>query len=587
MDHTEHSNIDAVVFLDRDGTVVKEKGIITYPGAFEFERGSVRAIRQLNQLGIPVFLITNQPGIAKGIILDYEAVNAGLEQMLKGEQIRLDGIYTCPHTERDGCQCRKPSPYLIQQALSEHNLQPKRIYTVGDRLHDAEMAAAVGGIGFLVRTGLGQSEMLLHKNDTVYREADDVEDAVRQIVMLERANGRNILPIPQYRWPEISDETEKTVCRQLYTSLAIRTNTGTIDQLEKNWAVKLNRRYAIAYSSGTMALFAAFCSIGLHEGDEVIAPAYGYFASGSSLLIKGVSIRFADTDNSGNLSTAKIEKLITDRTKAIVVTHLYGAMPDCREIRSLAYKFKLKLIEDASHALGASNGSFFAGTVGDVSVFSLQANKLAPAGEGGILLTDDLSLAQTAATIGHFRQYSQKLFTGAEEQYPFLMTGMGFKLRIHPLAAAIGIVSLANVEKVRAGRRRCAEKMMDVLSPSGFKTTGPIDELSLYNLPLLLPNWAAGKADEITAEMKKRGYTANFNHNSNCVLPSLPIFHTPNMYYPNQKESVFDDYTNAERFAGRIFLLPLWHRDYEHDIGLAYAKELSLIIDQYKEEENA
>jgi HAD superfamily hydrolase (TIGR01662 family) len=534
-----------------------------------------------------VFLITNQPGIAKGIILDYEAVNAGLEQLLKDEQLRLDGIYTCPHTEHDGCQCRKPSPYLIRQALTEHNLQPKRIYTVGDRLHDAEMAAAVGGIGFLVRTGFGQSEMIRHKNDAVYRAADDAEDAVRQIIMLERANGRNILPVPQYRWPEISDETEKTVCRQLYTSLSIRTNSGTIDQLEKNWAVRLNRRYAIAYSSGTMALFAAFCSIGLHEGDEVIAPAYGYFASVSSLLIKGVSIRFADTDNSGNLPAAGIEKLITARTRAIVVTHLYGAMSDCREIRLLADKYRLKLIEDASHALGASDGTFLAGTVGDVSVFSLQANKLAPAGEGGILLTDDLAIAQTAATIGHFRQYSQKLFTGAEEQYPFLMTGMGFKLRIHPLAAAIGIVSLANVDEVRAGRKRCAEKMMAVLSPSGLKTTGPVDKLSLYNLPLLLPEWAAGKADYISAEMKKHGFTADFNHNSNCILPSLPIFHTPNYYYPDNEKAVFDDYANAERFAGRIFLLPLWHREYEHEIGLAYAKELSAVLDQFKEEENA
>ena len=587
MEHIEHSNIDAVVFLDRDGTVVKEKGIINYPEALEFERGAVSAIRQLNKLGIPVFLITNQPGIAKGIIQDYDSINAGLSQMLHEAQIKLDGIYTCPHSEHDGCRCRKPSPYLIEQALNENGLRPKRIYSVGDRMHDVQMAAAVGGIGFLVRTGFGQSEIKRYKDDVCCYKADDVEDAVRQIILLERKNGRPIFPIPQYRWPEISDQTERGVRKQLFESLSIRTNTGAIQLLENNWAAKTNRRYAVAYSSGTMALFAAYCSIGLQDGDEVIAPAYGYFASVSPLLIKGVSVVFADTDDVGNLAAFEIERHITERTKAVVVTHLYGNMSDCSKIFELAAKYRLKVIEDASHALGASDGSFQAGTIGDVTVFSLQANKLAPAGEGGILLTDDLSIAQTAATIGHFRQYSQKLFNGTEAQYAFLTTGMGFKLRIHPLAAAIGIESLANVDKVRAGRQCCAEKMMRLLSSAGLQITGPLNGLSFYNLPLLLPDWAIGKTEDITAKLKSKGLTSDFNHNSNCMLPALPIFHTPNMYYPNHKKAVFEEYPHAERFARRIFLLPLWHREYEYEIGIAYAKEVCVIIDQYKEEKNA
>lgn len=587
MEHIEHSNIDAVVFLDRDGTVVKEKGIINYPEALEFERGAVSAIRQLNKLGIPVFLITNQPGIAKGIIQDYDAVNVGLERMLQEAQIRVDGIYTCPHTELDGCRCRKPSPYLMEQALSENGLRPKRIYTVGDRMHDVQMAVAIGGTGFLVRTGFGQSEIKRYKDDVCCHKADDVEDAVRQIILLERKNGRPILPIPQYRWPEISDQTERSVRKQLFESLSIRTNTGAINLLENSWAAKINRRYAIAYSSGTMALFAAYYSIGLQEGDEVIAPAYGYFASVSSLLIKGVSVIFADTDDGGNLAACEIERHLTERTKAIVVTHLYGNMSDGSEIRALAAKYRLKVIEDASHAIGASDGLFQAGTIGDVSVFSLQANKLAPAGEGGILLTDDLSIAQTAATIGHYRQYSQKLFTGTEAQCEFLTTGMGFKLRIHPLAAAIGVASLANVDEVRAGRQQCAEKMMRLLSGAGLQTTGSLNRLSFYNLPLLLPDWAAGKTEDITAKLKSKGFTSDFNHNSNCMLPTLPVFHTPNIYYPNHKKAVFEEYPHAERFARRIFLLPLWHREYEHEIGMAYAKEVSAIIDQYKEEKNA
>ena len=363
MEHIEHSNIDAVVFLDRDGTLVKEKGIINYPEALEFERGAVSAIRQLNKLDIPVFLITNQPGIAKGIIQDYDAVNAGLERMLQEAQIRLDGIYTCPHTESDGCCCRKPSPYLIEQALNENGLHPKRIYSVGDRMHDVQMASTVGGTGFLIQTGFGQSEIKRYGDDICCHKADDVEDAVRQIILLEHMHGRPMLPIPQYRWPEISDQMERNVRKQLFESLSIRTNTGAIELLENRWATKTNRRYAIAYSSGTMALFAAYCAIGLQEGDEVIAPAYGYFASVSSLLIKGVSIVFVDTDDGGNLAACEIERHITKHTKAVVVTHLYGNMSGCGKILEIAAKYQLKVIEDASHAIGASDGPFQAGTI--------------------------------------------------------------------------------------------------------------------------------------------------------------------------------------------------------------------------------
>ena len=585
MVHTEHtsSNVEAVVFLDRDGTLTRERGIVHDPCLLEFERGAIGALRQLSALSIPVFVITNQPGIAKGTIRDYESVCARFLDMLEEENLSIAGLYTCPHVDEDGCECRKPKAGLIEQALADNHLVPERIYSVGDRLHDAVTATRLGGTGILVRTGYGEST-LHEESETGALDgiiiADDVEDAVRRIVLRERAAGRAILPVPHYRWPEISADMERRVMKQLHASVSIRTDAGAIGQLERQWALKTGRAHAIGYSSGTMALFAAYVAAGVRKGDEVIAPAYGYFATASPALLCGATIRFVDTDESGNPAPEAIIGAMNKNTKAIVVSHLYGALADCSAIATLAKERGVTLIEDASHAIGAANETITAGRCGDITVCSLQANKLAPAGEGGILLTDDAELTKRASTVGHFRQYSHRFFEEGDELLPYLTTGMGLKLRMHPIAAAIGIESLAALDEVRKGRLACAKKMMGLLSQRGFKTTAPLEELSLYNLPLLLPEQFEGCTDQITALLKNNGLTCDFNHNSNTVLPNLPLFQTPNPYYPDAAEAPRTSYPVAQRFANRIFLLPLWHREYEHEIGLAYARGLSEAVNE-------
>ena len=576
------SSAPAVVFLDRDGTITRERGIVNDPCLLEFERGAISAIHQLNALSIPVFVITNQPGIAKGTITDYAAICERFADMLEEEHLTVDGVYTCPHAEQDACDCRKPKTALITRALEEHHLSPERIYAVGDRLHDAVVAQRLGGTGILVCIGYGEATL----NDEMPTGsladiivADDLEDAARRIVLMEREAGRNLLPEPQYRWPEVTGAMESRVLHQLRSSVSIRNNTGYIEQLERLWAERTQRRYAIAYSSGTMALFAAFAAAGIREGDEVIAPAYGYFATASPALMCGARIRFVDVDESGNSSPQAIREAVGEKTKAIVIAHLYGALADYPSIREIADENGLTIIEDASHALGAANKTCKAGSCGDVTVFSLQANKLAPAGEGGMLLTDDVEIAKRASTVGHFRQYSQLYFNEEDELFPYLTTGMGLKLRMHPLAAAIGIESLAELDGIRTGRLECARKMMELLSQHAFTTTAPLDELSLYNLPLLLPKHCVGQANRIVQAMRAAGLTCDFNHNSNTVMPRLPLFQTPNPYYPRSEETLPGSYPMAEALEDRIFLLPLWHREYEHVIGLAYAEGLCQAVE--------
>jgi D-glycero-D-manno-heptose 1,7-bisphosphate phosphatase len=152
------------VFLDRDGTVVEEKGYITEPDGITLVPGAAAGIAAMRSRGWKVFIATNQAHVAKGIIREEElaAINFRMVAMLAGEGAELDGIYCCIHhpegTVRDlavECGCRKPKPGLLERAASEHGLELDRCVMVGDTARDVEAGRAVGAKTVLVRTGKG------------------------------------------------------------------------------------------------------------------------------------------------------------------------------------------------------------------------------------------------------------------------------------------------------------------------------------------------------------------------------------------------------------------------------------------------
>jgi histidinol-phosphate phosphatase family protein len=149
----------AAVFLDRDGTIISDPGYLRDPALVVLLEGAGNAIARLNQAGLPVIVVTNQSGIARGLLSDaeYRGVAARLDHLLGSFGARIDATYHCPHApERDGpCGCRKPGLKLFEQAAAEHHIDLGRSWWVGDRLSDVLPAAAVGGTGVLVETGAG------------------------------------------------------------------------------------------------------------------------------------------------------------------------------------------------------------------------------------------------------------------------------------------------------------------------------------------------------------------------------------------------------------------------------------------------
>lgn len=156
---TEPSQKRPAVFLDRDGTLIEDAGYVRGAASVRLIPGAAEAVRRLNRAGLPVVLVTNQSGIARGLLNrdDFAATQKRLTALLAGAGCRLDGVYMCPHhPDVDGpCDCRKPGSALYQDAAADMSIDLSRSYYVGDRWRDVAVSQSVGGTAIVVLTGEG------------------------------------------------------------------------------------------------------------------------------------------------------------------------------------------------------------------------------------------------------------------------------------------------------------------------------------------------------------------------------------------------------------------------------------------------
>ncbi len=181
------------VFLDRDGTLIEEVGYLDRLDRMRLFPWSIDAVRLLNRAGFAVVVVSNQAGVARGFFEEafVEQVRRDIDARVAAAGGRIDGWYYCPHHPdatlpqyRRQCECRKPRPGMIQQAVRDLGIDPSRSYVIGDRWLDMQLAHNVGAAGILVRTGYGASEER-HKPDdgtTVEFVADNLIEAVSWIL---------------------------------------------------------------------------------------------------------------------------------------------------------------------------------------------------------------------------------------------------------------------------------------------------------------------------------------------------------------------------------------------------------------------
>jgi len=231
-------------------------------------------------------------------------------------------------------------------------------------------------------------------------------------------------------------------------------------QFEEEFRTLIGREYALATNNGTSAGHSAFFALGLQPGDEVICPSFTYWASVVQVLNLGGVPVFAEIEpESLNVDPADIEHRITPRTRAIVAVHLLGHPCEMDPILTIARQHGLTVIEDCSHAHGAKYRGRMIGSLGDMAFFSFQTSKLMIGGEGGMLLTDSQEYHERAVWLGHYERIPEL----SEAYRKYHRTGLGFKYRIHPLAAAIALVQLRRLKENNIRRKENIEYFLDGL----------------------------------------------------------------------------------------------------------------------------
>ncbi len=244
--------------------------------------------------------------------------------------------------------------------------------------------------------------------------------------------------------------------------------------------------YAHAVSSGSAGILIALAAAGIGYGDEVIVPPFTYIATIEAVLFLGAKPVFAEIDETLCLSAEGIKDAITPQTKAVCLVHMCGAMANMHSIMRVINEHNLILVEDAGQAFGASFKGISTGLFGKAGSYSFDFFKIATAGEGGVIVTNDeeiYKLADSYSDHGHDHIGSNR----GMEQHPVL----GFNYRISELHAAIGVAQTRKVPQIRQINNKYKKIMIEILSQtpgiSFAKVADPAGDSGTF-LNILLPN---------------------------------------------------------------------------------------------------
>lgn len=281
-------------------------------------------------------------------------------------------------------------------------------------------------------------------------------------------------------WPKFDEKAIKAV-EDVLRSGKVNYWTGPKGmQFEKKFAEWQGSKYAISVATGTAALHVALAALGIGPGDEVIVPSYTFIASSFSIVQAGAIPRFADVNLEDHcISVESAEKLVTERTKAIMPVHLYGNVCDMNKIWAFAKKHNIFVIEDNAEAFGGEFKGKKTGTLGKMAGCSFCQNKtFTTGGEGGMVTTDDEDLAWEARS---FRDHGYDVkarmnLLELEQKLPYIHNRIGWNYRMTEMQSAIGLAELERIDSWNMpARRRNAQIILDALKDEPLVKFRPID----------------------------------------------------------------------------------------------------------------
>jgi len=351
---------------------------------------------------------------------------------------------------------------------------------------------------------------------------------------------KNMLQFRPYG-PQFYDDVEK---RELLDVLESRNpfrwwkNDSKVLQFEQAYTKHLGVQHALGVTSGTTALYTAMAALEIGPGDEVILPAWTWYADYDAIVLSGALPVFAEIDESLAIDPNDIEHRITPRTKAIVPSSLQGGVADMDPITELARRHKLRVLEDFSQCVGGRYKGKFLGTIGDIAINSFQLGKTITAGEGGAVVTHDAKLFERAVRfhdVGVLRAPYTEEFKGG-----LLTAFAACNFRMNEFTGAVLKGQVQKLEticsRLRANARKVREGIADL---PGLKLRKTNDLEGDLGVTVFLDHGTRQRRDRFLRALRAEGIGASGPggsailpiepriENKVTVHPGWPSFHTP------------------------------------------------------------
>ncbi|MFT3729828.1 MAG: DegT/DnrJ/EryC1/StrS family aminotransferase [Hyphomicrobium sp.] len=340
----------------------------------------------------------------------------------------------------------------------------------------------------------------------------------------------------------------------------ISSNGKYISAFEQAFADFCGAKRAIAVCNGTAALHLALLGLGVSAGDEVIVPTVTYVATANAVTYCGATPVFADvTENFLTIDPSDIEKKITPKTRGIIVVHLYGHPAEMQSISELARKHGLWVVEDAAEAHGSEAYGRKIGTWGKCATFSFFGNKIITSGEGGMITTDDVELAD------RIRLYRGQ---GMDPEQRYWFPVVGYNYRMTNIQAAIGLAQLEGIDSALEARKRVARWYDEALSELDDEIVRPAQA-----------NWAQHVFWMYTVYLRKgdaKRRDATMKRLDEMGIETRPVFYPMHVLPPYKSEEKF---RTADSWSSRGINLPTHQQLTKDQIG-HIAKCLKLALAQ-------
>lgn len=399
-------------------------------------------------------------------------------------------------------------------------------------------------------------------------------------------------PGDMFTWPIVTGRHEQAVLEILRKGQM--SGLEVTKKFEQKYAQMLGRKYALACPNGTGAILDAMYGLGIGPGDEVICPSITYWASIVQVYVLGATPVFADVDpETICIDPEDFERRITPRTKAIVVVHYAGMPADMDAIVTTARRHNVKVLEDASHAHGATYKGKQVGTFGEVAAFSLMTGKSLPIGEGGILLTDDRRIYERALLYSHYARHGE-ITLPELKRFAGIPCG-GFKHRMHQVSAAFGLVQLDLFPQQMAEIDRAMNRFCDLLEGvPGIKAIRPKSSTGTTKGGWYYPHFHYVRKELGGLSLSRfaeaiRAEGSVCNPGCNKPLHHHPLFTEMDVYGHGKPtriahldpsasiESYVQSLPVAEAILGRVFEVP-WFKHDRRDIITQHANAYKKVV---------